>query len=199
MKFVHSAVALSAVVFLASGCSSGTDTPSSSQSSVQSQPAATSTATTAAATPSDVATPTATSSPTGPVILTKAEAGARYFEAICPSNDTNDAYDKAYDDNDSTKSPSDRPSQATKAAAEAAYRVTRTSAELLGDPGFQWPANVSEAVSTVVTELNDDASIYKSVVDAQAWSDAEGFTEPSQAASKVRFGLGLAAEGGCFT
>lgn len=195
MKKLMLATSLCGVVLIA-GCTGGSAGDSSVSTTSAAAPQS-SAATTPPASPSPTATPTPT--PTGPVELTIEEAGVRYLEAVCPSNEAEDAYREAYEENDAYVSVDQAPSKPTRMAAKAAAAAEIEAAQELTDPEIVWPQQVRSDIKDVATQLYEFSSWYTSIAKADAWSDVGRFPKVSNkdAASSVRLLLDLPPRGKC--
>lgn len=195
MKNLILTTTLCGVVLLA-GCTGGTagDSSVSSTSATTSESSA---ATTPAASPSPTPSPTPTA--TGPVELTVDEAGVRYLETVCPSNEAEDVYREAYEENDAYASVDQAPSKPTRLAAKAAAAADAEAAQELIDPEIVWPQPVRSDIKDVATQLYEISTWYASIAKADAWSDVGRFPKVNNkdAASSVRLLLDLPPRGKC--
>lgn len=143
-------------------------------------------------------TPTPTI-PTGPVALTKQEAGERYLDLICQRNDVGaklnaafEAKESAYLDGESVDV-----SAVTTIATEA-LRVNRVTVELIDDTYYTWPDNTGELLQAIKGSLLGEAQTFSEIANATSFADAyntpASSVDPGTAPQELRYKLGLAAD-----
>jgi hypothetical protein len=118
---------------------------------------------------------------------------------VCPSNEAEDEYRDAYEENDAYASVDQAPSKATRLAAKAAAAADAEAAQELTDPEIVWPQQVRSDIKDVATQLYEISTWYASIAKADAWSDVGRFPKVSNkdAASSVRLLLDLPPRGKC--
>lgn len=148
---------------------------------------------TASTAQSGSASPSVSASPTGPVVMTVEQAGARYMTLICSSNE---AMDRFYATDYQYAALGAPLSEEARKAARKYAKANAVAARKMADPEYIWPESVAPMVKKVAAGLYEDsASVSAMLEDNEVALIDSGSMKP---ATRVRLELGLPPRGkGC--
>ncbi len=136
-------------------------------------------------------------------VMSKAEAGAVYLDAICKINA---ATDKLYSSGDpfltGDSNPDLVPLDSTREAAREAVPAFSEAIASLQQAGGAWPDSVSDDIAVVLQGLEQEVVYFEALTEAATWGDVTYPDTSVSAFARIRDELGLppagdVGDGGC--